>query len=130
MAVWQMTQKTLENTPVDIFNNGETTRSFTYIDDAVDGTISAIDQKNSNDIPYRIYNIGYPTQINLLSLLEIIENAVGKKMIKNFLPAEHVDILESFADISLSKNELGFSPKTSLKEGIQKFVDWYVKYKS
>ena len=51
-------------------------------------------------------------------------------MIKNFLPAEHVDILESFADISLSKNELGFSPKTSLKEGIQKFVDWYVKYKS
>lgn len=130
MALWQLTQKIHEDKPIDLFNNGETTRSFTYIDDAIDGTLRIIDHTPSPqlDIPYKIYNIGNPAKTKLLDLVEMIEVILNKTTVKNFFPEQRADVLNNSADISLIKNELGFTPTVDLQAGVQKFIDWYLTY--
>ena len=124
MAYFTFANKITKGQPIDVYNNGKLKRDFTYIDDIVDGTISAID----NPKPYEIYNLGNHKSEELGYFIELIEKNLGKTAEKNYLPMQEGDFLENFADIDKAKNDLGFEPKTSLDKGIKKFVDWYKEY--
>jgi UDP-glucuronate 4-epimerase len=124
MAYFTFADKITKCQPIDVYNNGKLKRDFTYIDDIVDGTIAAID----NPKPYEIYNLGNHKSEELGYFIELIEKNLGKTSEKNYLPMQEGDFLENFADIDKAKKDLGFEPKTSLDEGIKKFVDWYKEY--
>jgi UDP-glucuronate 4-epimerase len=125
MAYFKFTKNILEKRPIDIFNFGNMKRDFTYIDDIIDGTISAIDSKISG---FEIFNLGNNNPIELLKLIEIIEKNLNKKALKNMLPLQKGEVLKTYADISKSKKLLNFSPKVSIEEGMEKFIKWYKSY--
>jgi UDP-glucuronate 4-epimerase len=118
--------------PIDVYNYGTMKRDFTYIDDIIEGIIrvtqripnESIDQ-NGNHAPYRLYNIGNNKPVELMKFIHIIEKAVGRSAVKNLLPMQPGDVLETFADIDDLIRDTGFKPGTSLEEGIDKFVHWY-----
>ena len=124
MAYFKFADKIVKNEPIDIFNYGKMKRDFTYIDDIVAGTLAAID----NPQPYEIYNLGNHQSEELGKFIELIEQNLGKETKKNYLPLQPGDFLENFADIAKAKKDLGFEPKTSLEDGIRKFVEWYKVY--
>jgi len=127
---------------INVFNEGKMQRDFTYIDDIVEGVIRVIDKvaepneqydKSSPDpatsyAPYRVYNIGNNEPVELMEFIETIENAVGKKAEKNMMGMQDGDVVATFADIDALIEAVGFKPATPLKDGIQKFVDWYKDY--
>jgi len=127
---------------INVFNEGKMQRDFTYIDDIVEGVVRVIDKvaepnaqydKSSPDpatsyAPYRVYNIGNNEPVELMEFIETIENAVGKKAEKNMMGMQDGDVVATFADIDALIEAVGFKPATSLKDGIQKFVDWYKDY--
>lgn len=121
MAYYSFTKAILEGKPIDIYNNGQLQRDFTYIDDIVDGIIASVDL----GAELELFNLGNNQPVELKRFVEIIEDALGKKAILNYLPMQAGDVLTTYADISHSQRMLGFSPKTSLEKGIAKFVDWY-----
>lgn len=124
MAYFSFTQAILEGKPIEIYNHGRMMRDFTYIDDIVSGTIAAIDNVKGCSL----YNLGNHQPESLLNFVEILEAELGKKAQKKFLPMQSGDVETTYADIELSQKELGFSPKTSLKDGLRKFVSWYLEY--
>lgn len=124
MAYFSFTKAILENKPIDIYNFGKLQRDFTYIDDIVLGTTAAIDLES----PCEIFNLGNNRPVELRRFVEIIENALGKKAIKNEVPMQAGDVLTTYADIAYSQQKLNFHPSTSLEEGIPKFVKWYKEY--
>ena len=124
MALYSFTEAILHDKPIDIYNYGEMSRDFTYIDDIVAGTIAAIDYAGEQEI----FNLGNHQPESLLHFVEILEQVLGKKAEKRLLPMQPGDIPITFADISESTQELGFLPRTKLEEGIPKFVDWYYQY--
>jgi len=127
---------------INVFNEGKMQRDFTYIDDIVEGVVRVIDKvaepneaydKSSPDpatsyAPYRVYNIGNNEPVELMEFIETIENAVGKKAEKNMMGMQDGDVVATFADIDALIEAVGFKPATPLKDGIQKFVDWYKDY--
>lgn len=121
MAYYSFTRNILEGKPIQIFNHGKMKRDFTYIDDIVAGTIAALDY--DGDIP--VFNLGNHQPEQLGDLIEILEELLGKKAVKEYLPMQAGDVVETYADIKASQESLQFSPRTSLKEGLVKFVDWY-----
>lgn len=121
MAYYSFTKAILEGKPIDIYNNGQLQRDFTYIDDIVDGIIASVDL----GAELELFNLGNNQPVELKKFVEIIEDALGKKAILNYLPMQAGDVLTTYADIAHSQKMLGFSPKTSLEKGIAKFVDWY-----
>ncbi|WP_312540555.1 NAD-dependent epimerase [Enterococcus sp.] len=141
MAYFSFTEKILAGEPIEVFNNGNMMRDFTYIDDIVEGIIRLIPkspEKNSswtekNDIssswaPYKIYNIGNNKPVRLLDFIETIEKHLGKKSEKIFKPMQQGDVKQTFADTDDLEKAIKFKPSTSLDEGIGKFVDWYKDY--
>jgi UDP-glucuronate 4-epimerase len=142
MALFKFTKAILEDKAIDIYNQGNHLRDFTYIDDIVEGIIKAIDNVaesnadwNSNlpdaatsKSPWCIYNIGNNSPVNLIEYISIIEQFLKKKAKKNFLPLQAGDVPETYSDISNLKKKLNFQPKTSIYEGIKNFIDWYVNY--
>jgi len=124
MAYFKFTDKIAKGETIDVYDEEKMKRDFTYIDDIVRGTITAID----NPKPYEIYNLGNSHQEKLGKLIDLIEQELGKKAKKNNLPMQDGDFLENFADIEKAKRDLGFEPKTRLEEGIKKFVAWYKEY--
>lgn len=124
MAYFSFTKAILENKPIDVYNFGKMSRDFTYIDDIVDGTIEAIDLESSCEL----FNLGNNRSEPLSLLISSIEESLGKKAEQKQLPMQAGDVETTYADIDYSKEKLGFSPKTGLKEGIKKFIDWYRKY--
>lgn len=132
----------MRNEANNVFNEGKMQRDFTYIDDIVEGVIRVIDKvaepneaydKSSPDpatsyAPYRIYNIGNNEPVELMEFIETIENAVGKKAEKNMMGMQDGDVVATFANIDALIEAVGFKPATPLKDGIQKFVDWYKEY--
>lgn len=142
MALFLFTKAMLENRPIDVFNFGNMQRDFTYIDDIVEGIIRVNDHpphKNpnwnpdSNDAsissaPYRIYNIGNNNPVKLMDFIEAIENKLGKKAEKNFLPMQAGDVSSTYADVSGLINDFDYQPKTPIQEGINKFIDWYIDF--
>ena len=132
----------LRGEAINVFNQGKMQRDFTYIDDIVEGVIRVIDNvatpvddfdTNNPDpsasyAPYRVYNIGNNEPVELMKFIETIENAVGKKAEKNYLPMQDGDVVATYADIDELYSAVGFKPSTSLKQGIEKFVNWYKDY--
>ena len=142
MALFLFTKAILEDKPIDVYNFGKMKRDFTYVDDIAEGIIKLIPRiptgnKNWTGLrpdpatslaPYRLYNIGNNKPIELLWFIEVLEEKLKKKAIKNFLPLQEGDVEETFADITDLQNETGFTPSTSIEEGIEKFVNWYREY--
>ena len=142
MALFLFTKAILEGKPIDVYNFGKMKRDFTYVDDIVEGIVKLIPKiptgnKNWTGLhpdpgtslaPYRLYNIGNNKPIELLRFIEVLEEKLGKKAVKNFLPLQDGDVEETFADITDLQYETGFTPSTSIEEGIGKFVNWYREY--
>ena len=124
MAYFSFTKAISEGKPIKLFNRGQMKRDFTYIDDIVSGTLAAIDRPNG----YKVYNLGNHRSEELLYFVELIEKAVGKKAIIELEPMPATEMLETFADIETAQEELGFTPKTSLEEGVFSFVNWYKEH--
>lgn len=121
MAYFHFTDAIMQEKPIQIFNHGQMKRDFTYIDDIVEGTIAAIDLS----APYEIFNLGNHRPVPLIQLIEEIEKGLGKKAIREYLPMQPGEVLETYADIEKSQKMLNFFPKTSIEKGIASFIDWY-----
>jgi UDP-glucuronate 4-epimerase len=117
-----------EGKPINVFNNGDMRRDFTYIDDIVSGTIAALDNPASGELPYKVYNLGNHNSEELMHFIKIIEQAIGKKAEINFKPMQAGDVKETYADIATTQKELGFAPITSIEVGVPKFVEWFTGY--
>jgi len=142
MALFLFTKNIIEGKPINVFNNGEHSRDFTYIDDIVEGIERIIklppkrnskwDSKKANSSssssPYRILNIGNNNPIKLNDFIKEIEKNLSKKAIINYLPLQPGDVPETYADTTLLRNLTGFVPKVSIHEGVKEFVNWYKKY--
>ena len=126
MAYYNFTKSIIENRTIDVFNFGELKRDFTYIDDIVDGILKVLNRDSSDQ--YKIYNIGNSNPIVLLDFIKILENILNKKADLNFIEHQKGDVFETFADIEPMVKEFDYSPKTSIKNGLVKFVNWYKDY--
>ncbi|MCP4681788.1 MAG: NAD-dependent epimerase/dehydratase family protein [Desulfobacterales bacterium] len=124
MALFLFTDAILKNRAIDVYNYGRMKRDFTYIDDIVEGTIAALDRP----APYEIFNLGNSRSEDLLEYIHILEEELGRKAERNMMPMQPGDVAETAADIRKSIQLLGFRPKTTIKEGIKKFVAWYRDY--
>lgn len=142
MALFIFTKRIAEGKPIDVYNNGKMKRDFTYIDDIVDGIIKLIPQitkpnpdwdgnnpdSASSFAPYKLYNIGNNQPVELLRFIEVIEDKLGKKAIKNFMPIQLGDVPATYADVDDLINAIGFKPNTLIEAGVAKFVLWYKDY--
>ena len=124
MALFLFTDAILNNRPIDVYNYGRMRRDFTYIDDIVEGTIAAIEKPHA----YEVFNLGNSNTTELLEFIRIIEEQLGMEAQKNMMPLQPGDVPATSADIQKSKEMLGFNPKTSIREGIHKFLVWYREY--
>ena len=128
MALFLFTKAALEGKTIDVFNNGEMLRDFTYIDDIVEGIIRVIDNPRTTTPPYKVYNIGNNNPVKLMDFIEAIENKLGKKIDKNFMPIQAGDVPATYADVTDLVADLGYKPETLVQDGINKFVDWYLDF--
>jgi UDP-glucuronate 4-epimerase len=142
MALFIFTKAILEEKPIDIYNNGEMKRDFTYIDDIIEGVIKVIDtppkgnsiwsgrnpDPSSSPAPYRIYNIGRNSPISLMDFIDAIERSLGRKAKRNYLPMQPGDVPETWADLDDLVRDLDYSPRVQLREGVERFVKWYMEY--
>ena len=130
MATWIFTKKIINDEPIEVFNNGNMERDFTYIDDIINGTISILDscKDDSNESFSRVYNIGNNKPENLLNFITLIEENLGKKAIKIMKPLQKGDVANTYADIKDIQADYNFIPKTKLVEGIPRFIEWFKSY--
>jgi UDP-glucuronate 4-epimerase len=129
MAPWLFTEAILRGEPIAVFNNGDMRRDFTHIDDIVDGVVAATDRiLNRSEQIAPVYNLGNSSPVMLLDFIAAIEQAAGRKAILEMKPKPSGEALQTFADISTAQRDLGFSPKTPLKEGLGDFVGWFRNY--
>jgi UDP-glucuronate 4-epimerase len=142
MALFLFTKNILAGLPIDVFNDGYHQRDFTYVDDIVKGVVAAVDHVATPDpkwdsdhpnpsrsnVPFRIYNIGNQTPVPLLRYIEVLENCLGRKAQKNFLPMQLGDLPDTWADVEALANEVGYRPATDLEQGVKQFVEWYLGY--
>lgn len=142
MALFKFTQCILQNKPIDVYNNGEHMRDFTYIDDIVEGVIRTADRipepnpdwssdqpdPGTSNAPYRLYNIGNHSPVKLMDFIGLIESALGRKAEMNMLPMQPGDVYATYADVDDLMRDVGFSPATQLEEGIPRFIEWYRDY--
>lgn len=142
MAYFLFTKAISEGRPIDVFNHGKMLRDFTYIGDIIAAVVRVIERIPAPDpswsgdrpdsatsyAPYRLYNIGNNDPVELLRFIEIIEDCVGKKAVKNFLPMQPGDVPATYADVEDLMRDAGFKPSTPLEEGLRKFVEWYNLY--
>ena len=142
MALFLFTRAILAGEPIKVFNHGHHSRSFTYVDDIVEGVVRALDhppapnaQWNSADpdpassnVPYRIFNIGSSANTPLLRYIEVLEQSLGRKATLEMLPLQAGDVPDTFADCADLETELGYRPKVMVEEGVANFVAWYRGY--
>ena len=142
MAMFLFTKAILSGKPIDVFNNGQMRRNFTFVDDIAEGVVRTNDRTASgNDAwngdvpdpgtsaaPYRLYNIGNNNPVELLYLIETIEKALGKTAVKNMLPMQMGDVPATYADVSDLTRDTGFTPATPIEVGVERFVAWYRQY--
>ena len=123
MAIYIFTKNIIDGIPITVFNNGKMRRDFTYVDDIVLGTKSAIEK----NYKYEIFNLGNNKSEKLMDVISLIEKSLGKKAVINFQPIQPGDVYETCADINHSK-KINFSPKTDIKVGVPIFINWYKNY--
>ena len=134
MAYFKFVKAIAENKPIDVYNFGKMQRDFTYIDDVVEGVVRVIekppqsDSETSSAVPYKIYNIGNNSPVELLTFIEVVEAAMGKTAVKNLLPMQPGDVPSTYADVDDLMADVGFKPSTPIEEGIRQFVEWYRDY--
>ena len=137
MAMWLFTKAILADEPIAVFNHGKMQRDFTYIDDIVSGVIAALDSPPADDgeekaggstKPHALYNIGNNRSEELSHMIDVLEDALGKKAVRDLQPIQPGDVPATAADISAIQHDLGFKPTTTIEEGIPKFVAWYRDY--
>jgi UDP-glucuronate 4-epimerase len=128
MAAFIFTKAILAGEPIQVFNNGEMWRDFTYIDDIVAGILAALSHVPAAVPPHAVYNLGNHKPEKLTDFIATLEKAIGKKAHIVFAPMQPGDVPSTFADIDASQRDLGFVPTTPIAEGIPRFVDWYKSY--
>jgi UDP-glucuronate 4-epimerase len=139
MSLFSFTRNIFEGKPIQVFNHGHHARDFTYIDDIVEGVVRTLDHVAAPDpnwnaeapdpetssAPYRIYNIGNHSPVQLLDYIAVIEKEVGKKAVMEMVPAQPGDVPETYADVEALTKATGFAPSTPIEEGVKRFVNWY-----
>ena len=130
MAMFLFTDAILNNKPIQVFNNGNLSRDFTYIDDIVGGMMSIIETLKTDQWkqPYALYNIGNSKPVKLLDFIEAIEKTTGKTAQKDYLPMQPGDVAQTWADVSDLTRDFNYTPNTPITEGVTAFVTWYRKY--
>jgi UDP-glucuronate 4-epimerase len=142
MALFLFTRAMLAGEAIDIFNNGQMVRDFTYVDDIVQGVVGVLDKPAQPDpafdparpdpatssAPYRVFNIGNHQPTPLMDYVSALEKALGREARKNFLPIQPGDVPATFADVDALQQWVGFRPDTPVAEGVRRFVDWYRTY--
>ena len=128
MAYYKFAKAIMGNTPIEVYNNGNMLRDFTYIDDIIEGIILAINQIPRCSPPLALYNLGNNKPVPLMDFIEILETTLGKKAEKIYLGMQAGDLPVTFADIELTQQELGWNPVTSIKDGLEKFGEWFASY--
>ena len=129
MAYFKFAHAIFNNKPIEIYNNGNMLRDFTYIDDIIEGTVAAINRiPPQSSAPFALYNLGNNRPEKLTDFIETLENALGRKAQKAYLGMQPGDVLVTMADIDVTRNELGWEPKTSIDEGLKLFADWFLSY--
>ncbi len=132
----------LRGEPIAVFNRGRMQRDFTYIDDIVEGVVRVLDRAPAPDpafdhahpdpsrshAPYRLYNIGNHTPVELLTFIETLERVIGKPAIRDLQPMQPGDVLATCADVAELEHDAGFAPRTALEDGLRRFVEWYRRY--
>ncbi|MEX0807509.1 MAG: NAD-dependent epimerase/dehydratase family protein, partial [Dongiaceae bacterium] len=131
MAAWLFVKAIIEGKPLQLFNGGQMQRDFTYIDDIVAGVVAALDRpppRDAGHASHRLYNLGNHRSEPLPRFLALLEERCGRKAIVENVPMQQGDVRATYADITESKRDLGFEPKTSIDQGLPRFVDWYRDY--
>ena len=142
MALFLFTRKILAGEPIDVFNHGEHTRDFTYIDDIVEGVVRTLDRvpgpdprfdplaptPASSSAPYRVYNIGNHRPVRLSRYIQLIEEAAGRTAVQRLLPMQPGDVPDTEADVRALAEDVGYAPSTPVEVGIPRFVAWYRDY--
>ncbi len=142
MALFMFTKNILAGQPIDVFNNGHHKRDFTFVEDIAEGVVRACDriaQPNaawdsaapdpaSSSAPFRIYNIGNNSPVELAHYIAVLEDCLGRKAIKNMLPLQLGDVPDTFADVQDLVRDVGYKPATPVETGVRRFVDWYREY--
>jgi UDP-glucuronate 4-epimerase len=142
MALFAFTKAILEDRPIQIYNHGRLRRDFTYIDDIVEGVVRIAEVPASpaadwsgehpdpatSRAPYRLYNIGNDAPIDLMDFIEALEQTLGKRAVKEFLPMQAGDVVATHAEVSELRQATGFRPATSVRDGVARFVEWYKEY--
>ncbi len=142
MALFVFTKAIIEGRPIDVYNNGNMKRDFTYVDDiteSIERLLPKIPVANpswdfhnpdpsTSYAPYRIFNVGNNDPVELSQFIDHLERKLGKKAIRNNMPMQEGDVPQSFADVSELHKEIGFKPSTPIETGVGRFVDWYLSY--
>ncbi len=131
MACYKFALKIMKDEPIQIYNDGDMYRDFTYIDDIVKGVENILCNPQSEDeqgASYKIYNIGHNKPEKLMDFISVLERCLGKQAKKEFLPMQPGDVYRTYADVSQLEKDFGFKPDTAMEEGIKKFTDWFKEY--
>ena len=142
MSLFLFTKKILAGEPIDVFNHGNHLRDFTYVDDIVEGVLRTLDQiatanpawqgdapdPGTSRAPYRLYNIGAHSPVQLMDFIGTLERCLGREARKNFLPLQPGDVPDTYADVAALVEDVGYQPKTPIATGIANFVAWYKEY--
>ena len=142
MALFLFTRAILAGKPIDVFNHGHHRRDFTYVDDIVEGVIRTLDRvatanadwssdapdPATSRAPYRLYNIGSHRPVELLRYIEVLEDCLGRRAVKNLLPLQPGDVPDTYADVDALVTDVGYQPDTPIEVGVARFVEWYRAY--
>lgn len=142
MVLFKFTKAILEGRPIDVFNNGHMKRDFTYIDDVVESVVRVMNvipvpdaewsgdhpDPSSSVAPFRLYNVGNHDAVELLAVISMLEEALGRKAELNLLPMQPGDVPATYADVASLERVTGFTPQTPISEGVRQFVEWYREF--
>ena len=142
MVLFKFTKAILDGSPINVYNNGHMKRDFTYVDDVVESVVRLMDvipapdeqwssdqpDPSSSKAPFRLHNIGNQDPVELLEVIALLEETLGKKAVKNLLPMQPGDVAATHADVDSMQRATGFLPRTSMRDGIRRFVDWYKSF--
>ena len=136
MAMFKFCKAIFEGSPIDLYNDGDMLRDFTYVDDVVEGVVRILEKPPARKAeenqgvtaPYKIFNIGNNRPVEVKKLIQLLENKIGKKARLRSLPMQPGDVPVTYADVDELSKEVGFRPRTSLEEGVDRFVNWYREY--
>ena len=143
MAYYKFARAILAGQPIEVYNNGDMLRDFTYIDDVVEGILRVIDRiphtdpswdprftdPSGSSAPYKLYNLGNNAPEQLSDFIAALESALGKKSVKRYLPMQQGDVQATCADVTDLERDFGWRPRTRIDEGLRRFAEWYVAYK-